>query len=447
MKLNYKRTVLVGLAFFSICAFWQMYDNVIPKILEKTFGLGETLTGFIMAIDNILAIFLLPLFGALSDKKGKRIPFIIGGTAGAVALTVVLSFLDDPALMLPFLVALGALLLSMSVYRSPAVALMPDVTPKPLRSKGNAVINLMGSLGGIYTLVMSMIFIKKVGDGERENYTAIFICVAALMAVAVFVLFCTVNEKKLKKEMEDINYGVPKNEDYVPDISEVDEDNVDEFIKGQKKQKAELSPAVRRSLILILASVFLWFMGYNAVTTAFTRYAENVWGLGTGSASLCLTIAQGGAIITYIPIGIISSKIGRRRMILIGVACLAAGFGAVGLFGQTFSPFLYVLFALIGFAWAAINVNSFPMVVEISRSGDIGKYTGYYYTFSMAAQIVTPILSGALIEIVEAQAGTVAGYSALFPYTVFFVALSFVTMLFVKHGDISAEHKAREVKN
>jgi MFS family permease len=153
MKLDYKKTILVGLAFFSISAFWQMYDNIIPKILENTFDMGETVTGIVMAMDNVLALILLPVFGAVSDRVGRRMPFIVGGTVLAVALTIALAFLNAPGRLVPFLIVLGCLLLSMSLYRSPAVALMPDVTPKPLRSRGNAVINLMGSLGGLFTLV------------------------------------------------------------------------------------------------------------------------------------------------------------------------------------------------------------------------------------------------------------------------------------------------------
>ncbi len=410
----------MGLAFFSISAFWLMYDNIVPKMLENTFGLGETLTGLIMAMDNILAVVLLPVFGAISDKAGKRIPFIVGGTIASVALTLLLPLLDQPGYLITFLAVLGALLLAMSVYRSPAVALMPDVTPKPLRSRGNAVINLMGSFGGIYTLIMSMVAIQKIENSNRENYLWLFVSIAVLMAVSVLILALTVPEKKLKAEMIAINYGVEEEE---PDPATA------------SAKPAALPPAVRRSLILILISVFLWFMGYNAVSTAYTRYAQNIWGLSTGSASLCLIIAQGGALITYIPIGMLSAKLGRKKTILIGVATLVAGLLVATLMGQNFSALLYVVFAFVGFAWAAINVNSFPMVVEISHTGDIGKYTGYYYTFSMAAQIVTPVLSGALIEWVESKFGTVAGYSTVFPYAIFFIILSFITMCFVRHGD------------
>lgn len=421
MKLDYKKTILVGLAFFSISAFWQMYDNIIPKILENTFDMGETVTGIVMAMDNVLALILLPIFGAVSDRAGRRMPFIVGGTVLAVGLTIALAFLNAPGRLVPFLIVLGALLLSMSLYRSPAVALMPDVTPKPLRSRGNAVINLMGSLGGLFTLVSIMFLVKTRADGS-ENYTLLFITVAIVMVLAVLTMIFTVNERKLKQEMLDINYGVdPADEEQQPQ---------------QGDKKAKLPRDVKRSLILILVSVSLWFFAYNAITTAFTRYAQNVWGMGTGSASMCLTVAMGAALIGFIPIGHLSAKLGRKKTILIGVATLTVALGIAALFAQNFSFWFYPLFALVGVGWAAINVNSFPMVVEISRSGDIGKYTGYYYTFSMAAQILTPVVSGAIIEAVEKSTGSVvAGYSTLFPYAFVFSALAFVTMCFVRHGD------------
>ena len=418
MKLDYRKTVLVGLAFFSISAFWMMYDAVIPKILENTFGMGETVNGIVMAMDNVLALILLPVFGALSDKAGRRMPFIVVGTVLAVGLTIALVFLNVPGRLLPFLIVLGSLLLAMSLYRSPAVALMPDVTPKPLRSRGNAVINLMGSLGGLFTLVATMFLVKKNSDGV-ENYLWLFLAVAALMAIAVFIMVLTVNEKALKQKMVDINYGVDPSQEEQSEVS-----------------GGRLPHEVRRSLILILVSVALWYFAYNAITTALSRFAENVWGMGLDAASTCLAVPMGVALVGFIPIGHLSAKVGRRKTILIGVATMAVALGAIALTARTFGWWLYLLFALVGLGWAAINVNSFPMVVEISKSGDIGKYTGYYYTFSMAAQILTPVVSGAIIEAVEKATGSaVTGYMTLFPYAFVFSALAFITMCFVRHGD------------
>lgn len=406
MKLNYKRTFFIGLAFLSISAFWQLYDNIIPLILQNTFGLKETLTGSIMAIDNILALFLLPFFGALSDKVntklGKRTPFIITGTVIAVIFMTLIPIADQKKNFPLFFISLGIVLLAMSLYRSPAVALMPDLTPKPLRSKANAVINLMGSLGGIFTLAVISLLIPKV---DHPNYANVFLSVAALMVFAVIVLVTTIKENKLAKE---ISIDLPEEKTPV------------------ENKNIPMPKDVKKSLYFILASIFLWFTAYNAVTTAFSRYAVNVWGLKGGSFANALMVAYGAAIISFIPIGIISSNIGRKKTIIGGIIMMSISYFCGFLF-KTYSPLINIVFAFTGIGWASINVNSYPMVVEMSKSSDVGKYTGLYYTFSMAAQIFTPILSGALLQNIS--------YRTLFPYSVVFSLLSLCTMLMVRHGD------------
>jgi len=425
MKLNYKRTVLIGLAFLSISAFWQMYDNVVPLILKNTFGMGETITGAIMAADNILALFLLPIFGSLSDKVntkiGKRTPFILVGTALACTLLVIMPIADNTGNLILFVGGLFFVLISMGTYRSPAVALMPDLTPKPLRSKANAVINLMGAVGGVYTLIMIKLL---VGKGEKPNYFPLFMAVGILMAVSVITLFLTIKENKLRKEREELEIA--------EGLSEEEEPQTDDHA-GQKLPKD-----VFRSLCFILISVAFWFIAYNAVTTAFSRYAVEVWGLEGGGYADCLLVATVAAIISYIPIGSIASKIGRKKTIILGVALLGSCFFAASLFDQ-YSPVMVVFFCIIGFAWAAIGVNSYPMVVEIASAGDVGKYTGYYYTFSMTAQVITPILSGWLLENV--------GYRTLFPYSVVFCILAIITMSQVKHGDSKPAKKKSALEN
>ena len=407
MKLNNRRTVLIGFAFLSICAFWQLYDTVIPLILRDTFHIGDARAGQIMALDNVLALFLLPWFGRLSDRcnsrMGRRMPFIVFGTAAAVVLMLALTAMDAPGRFPAFFAVLLMLLVAMGSYRSPAVALMPDVTPKPLRSKANAIINLMGALGGVFALAV-LHFLPAAAEGARVNYFPAFAAVAALMALSVALVASRVNERALRAEMP-------------PEPEE-------ETASGGRLPKE-----LRTSLILILCSVALWYMGYNAVTTAYSKYFTSKWGNLSGATS-CLMIATAGAVVSYIPVGMLSSKVGRKKMILLGVCVLTACFALAGTV-QTFSPLVYALFVLIGFAWAAINVNSYPMVVEISQSGDVGKYTGYYYTFSMAAQIVTPIASGWLLEHV--------GYHTLFPYAAAMTGAAFFTMLFVRHGDSRPE--------
>lgn len=562
MKLNYKRTLLVGFAFFLICTFWQAYDTIIPLMLTNKFGLNQTVSGVIMSLDNILALFMLPLFGAISDKKntkfGKRTPFIFIGTICAIVCFVGLTFVDNVQLqkissgtkteyweqnyqvenreynvitnkdvdssytvkdyaakvkygkpfdqltaeeqealkqwycgenlhydtfyvynkaddsyrlcektkggglfggaeyrysdtqevvhartvnaysslvseaenqfansvmktnvwvLVIFIFALLLTLVSMAVFRSPAVALMPDVTVKPLRSKANAIINLMGTAGGILVLVLGMIFGTGAVKNQLMNYTWFVVTVCGIMLVALTVFVLTVKEKKWNAEMLEAQEVLDK-EEGVAEQPET-EDVAEKLPKDKMK-----------SLLLILASVALWFIGYNAITSKYSVYAVNVLNKDYNTT---LLIAQAAAVVSYIPVGMLASKIGRKKTILIGVAMLTASFfGAIFIDSSSPGWLMYVLFALAGIAWATINVNSFPMVVELSKGGNIGKYTGYYYTASMAAQVVTPILSGALMT----AFGTM---KVLFPYATIFVALAFVTMLFVKHGDSRPE--------
>lgn len=441
MKLNYKQTILIGLAFLSISAFWQMYDNIIPLILKNSFDLGETVTGVIMAADNVLALFLLPFFGSLSDKTntkiGKRMPFILTGTGLSVIFLLLLPAADRARNLPLFIAVLFLVLLAMGLYRSPSVALMPDLTPKPLRSKGNAVINLMGAVGGVYSLIMIR---ALVGSGATPDYFPLFCSIALLMVVSVAILFCTVKENTVPKNEDNFKGNNTSNEAAMQDKDRLSKkaESSDSAEKDLTSAKSTLAPNVRRSLVFMLLSIALWFIAYNAVTTAFSRYATHVWGMEHGGYANCLMVATVAAIISYIPIGAISSHIGRKRTILIGVALLAFCYLCAS-FYNSYHVTMNLFFGIIGFAWAAINVNSFPMVVEIASSGDVGKYTGYYYTFSMAAQVITPILSGYLLEHIS--------YRTLFPYSVFFSVLAFFTMLMVKHGDSRPEKKGSMLEN
>ena len=514
MKLNYKRTILVGFAFFLICAFWQAYDNTVPLILTNKFGMSQTWSGVIMALDNVLALFMLPLFGHLSDKctnpKGRRTPFVVIGTLVAACALVALSFVDNaqlrhlrdvsaiddpaalsviyerqkdatllspggesfilgqkfteeeftairsqtvtedgeavtdpaytnyvvparqacaeavsrahPATVILFVALLLIILLSMATFRSPAVALMPDVTPKPLRSRANAIINLMGAVGGILYLGVAAVLYpnSKTAGLDHVNYQPLFIVVSAIMFIAIAILFLTVKEPKLTAE----NQALEKQH---PEWNLAQDDG-----SGHET----LPKPVKKSLGFLLASIALWFIGYNGVTTWFSTYVDVVMGQGLGGASTCLLIATAGAIVSYIPIGQIASKIGRRRTIQGGIVlltiCFALGYVLTTVF-SSINAIMFIVFALVGLAWAAINFNSLPMVVEMCKGSDIGKFTGYYYTASMAAQVVTPVVAGTLMRKID--------YRVLFPYAALFVALSFVTMLFVRHGDVKAEAK------
>ena len=502
MKLSYKRTILVGFAFFLICAFWQAYDNTVPLILTNKFGMSQTWSGVIMAMDNVLALFLLPLFGHISDKcthpKGRRTPFIVVGTLVAAIALIALSFadnaqlkrldkvsaIDDPAalsviyqeqkdatLLSPsgesfilghkfteaeftairsqtvnsegktvtdpaytnyvvparqacardtaaahpgalavFVALLLIILLSMATFRSPAVALMPDVTPKPLRSRANAVINLMGSAGGIIVLALGMVFATASVSNSMMSYTGYFGVIAALMLSALVVFMLTVREPEWAAEMQAQSAAAGIT------------DEADETPGGEGRR---LSADEVKSLLLILLSIVLWFFGYNAVTSKYSVYASNIL---HKDYNLTLIIAQAAAIVAYLPVGFIAGKIGRKKTILAGVVMLTVAFGVAGfLTADSPTMLMNAMFALAGIGWATINVNSFPMVVELASGSDVGKYTGFYYTASMAAQVATPMVSGLLMD--------KFGMHVLFPYAAVFTTLAFVTMLFVKHGD------------
>ena len=454
-KLNYKRTFLIGLAFLSICSFWQMYDNIIPLILQNTYHLGETMTGAVMALDNVLAIFLLPVFGMLSDKVhtklGRRMPFIVAGTILAVIFMMLLPMIDNAekarwstgesfSNQVIFLAVLFFTLVSMGLYRSPAVALMPDVTPNHLRSRANAVINLMGAVGGVYALIMIKVL---VGKGETPDYMPLFASIAAVMAIAVGILVITIRESKLREEVEKaeaantekveekaIAEGVEAAGE-IEAVADMEQSGATGKVRGMPKE-------VKRSMYFMLASIFLWFTAYNAVTTAFSRYTKVVWKMEGGSFANCLMVATVAAILSYIPIGNISAKIGRKKTIMGGVLLMAACYGGA-IFAREYHPIVNVAFALIGVAWAAINVNSYPMIVAMSSGSDVGKFTGTYYTFSMAAQILTPVLSGFLLENVS--------YNTLFPYALFFSLMAFLTMTQVRHGDVKPKKKESILEN
>ena len=409
MKLNLKRTLLVGIAFMTISAFWQLYDYEIQLILKNEFNFSDTLTGFVMSIDNILAVILLPIFGSISDKTmtklGKRMPFIVVGTVLTFLGMFILPYSAESKNLVLFLLALGAMLLAVSIYRSPAVALMPDVTIKPLRSQGNAIINLMGAIGGVVTLVL----ISFLAPDKVQSYFPLFIAVAGFMLVGIVVMMVFVKEVQWAKDMQDESER----------LGIVDEEE-------QHFQDGKMDQDVRRSLTFLLLSIALWFMGYNAVISAFSRYATIHIGLTQQQGSQILILANVGAILAFIPIGRLASSIGRKRMINYGILILAFAFGTA-FFYKGFHVLMFANFLLAGIGWAAINVNSLPMVLEMAKGSDVGKYTGLYYTFSMSAQIITPILSGLLFDLID--------YSVLFPYATIFVLLALITMNQVKHGD------------
>jgi MFS family permease len=614
LRLDYPQTIKVGLAFAGITIFWTAYDFVIPLLLEQAFGLSNTMRGLVMGLDNLLALFMLPLFGRLSDKAhgkfvdkvGKRTPFIVCGTVAAVVLMIFvplsaqkqlessyeiragyLAQLDDEAFMSErleefygdskycdmlyingdygiseegfkairfdskletesgflgiggktykygttkentvevslddvepvsgktyreikvsndnydkyvksgmnvwiseqvekqvmetgvanlsiFMAILFLVLLSMATYRSPAVALMPDVTPKPLRSQANAMINLMGGVGGavaflIYTVVLF-------GD-SLYNYMIIFGCIAAAMLIILALYLIFVKERKLVEKCKETceEYGITDEENEQNELAKLSTEAAnDELIENAnavgvkeaekdkkadklgsfnkkiedkfnakyshlppEERKVQLQKAKNTSFILILASIFMWFMGYNAVSSNLSIYCVKALNLSAGVASIISGVSMGISAIAFIPVGMLAVKIGRRKSIMLGFGLAVVSFLliytpliAMANVTAAKAALFSVFYLIAGFGLIIANVNTFPMVVELSTADNIGKYTGFYYTATMSAQAITPFIAGAIMD--------TWGSSQLFIYSAICVVVAIALMLFVRYGD------------
>ncbi|MEG1613496.1 MAG: MFS transporter [Clostridia bacterium] len=577
LKLDYKKTSKVGLAFAIIILFWNTYDFVIPLLIENAFGLSNASRGAVMGLDNLLSLFMLPLFGKLSDKStskyGRRTPFIVLGTIAAVVLMIFIpitankqlneanaerdiwkqKFATDtvfrettlgnwydlaqngdytylshadykiitgkdtlvgnkdllsreqysklnftpisakkdgflgffgnkvfkingevvtkteynevekenslynkyvktgtntfisqqvkeitdahPGRLVAYLFVLFFVLIAMGVFRSPAVALMPDVTPKPLRSQANAIINLAGGIGGalaflVYTIVLAI---------NPTAYTVVYVLVAGLMLVLLACFCKLVNEPKMVLEKEEIclQYGIAEEEGF--DDLELEKSNmvadasneaVVPTVKMSAEENKKLEKAKLRSFLLILASIFMWFMGYNAVTSNLSVYSTKALGMSAGTAGLISGISMGISAIAFIPVGMLAVKIGRRKSIMIGFLLAVVSFLLIWLFLKPTgsAAILFTIFYLIaGFGLIIANVNTFPMVVELSKAGDVGKYTGFYYMATMSAQAITPFIAGLFMDNITMK--------SLFAYAAVCVIIAIVLMAFVKHGD------------
>ncbi len=640
LKLDYPQTFKVGFAFAIIMLFWTAYDFVVPLLLEHAYGLPSWARGLIMGLDNLLSLFMLPLFGKLSDnakgklvkKWGRRTPFIVIGTVCAVVLMVFVPVatlkqqakaqdltasieakLNDDTFMQPlledwydnavagkegsanycdltylnnnkvtrdqfvslrydskmtskkavlnmlgattyyydgevvedlsatsptgktyqqiidsnaaykkyvaaginnyisnevhekctkaedgsgikslvvYMVILLLVLIAMATFRSPAVALMPDVTPKPLRSQANAIINLCGGIGGaiaflIYTIVLF---------GQRlENYVIIFGSVAAGMLLLLAGFLALVNERKMvakcqeickKYEIDDFADGEnPEAEKFAEELihegdAEYNLDSkpdgeVQELVNGTAKEeiapetldfakqvventkkkpvspkewwgaKNDLEKGRLKSFALILASIFMWFMGYNAVSSNLSIYTTKSLNLSAGVASIISGVSMGISAIAFIPVGYMAAKIGRRKSIMIGFAMAVVSFVLICFAvrpsdNAAIPAVLFALFYLIaGFGLIIANVNTFPMVTELSTAETVGQYTGYYYVATMSAQAITPAIGGAIMD--------AGGNQYLFLYSAVCIVIAIVLMLFVKHGDSKQITKGRKL--
>ncbi len=558
MKLNYKKTIKVGLAFAIVMVFWTAYDYVVPLLLEDAFGLSNTMRGLIMGLDNLLSLFMLPLFGKISDKTmtkyGRRTPFIVIGTLLSVLLMIfvpvsainslneasdlrseitvtyeegytyeasdgtvydaealytyiyglgatntdycdysymskndintledylevalnpfevdadgnviydedgeasftteynnfVVSGLnafasqevntkitsENPMRIVVYMVILFFVLMAMATFRSPAVALMPDVTPKPLRSQANAMISLVGGIGGavaflIYTIVLMI---------NPSGYVMIFGLVALAMILLLVAFLLLVKEKKLVAENVALceEYGITDDEDEEGAESTTEEANV--AVAEPKMDKAK-----RKSFLLILASIFMWFMGYNAISSNLSIYLTTTLNLSSGLGGIISGVSMGISAVAFIPVGMLAVKIGRKKSIILGFILSTIAFFMIYLFASSpnaAAMYLFTAFYLIsGFGLIITNVNTFPMVVELSTTSTVGKYTGYYYTATMSAQAVTPFIAGVIMD--------AFGNSSLFVYSTICVILAIVCMALVKHGDSKAVPTANKLE-
>ncbi len=536
LKLDYKKTIKVGFAFAIIQCFWVVYDYVIPLLIDNAFGLSNAMRGLIMGLDNLLALFMLPLFGKISDscksKYGRRTPFIVLGTLAAIVLMIFIPvttasqlkeanvirndletrFIEDAAFrqekltefyddaesgenkyiskivfdelsgkiskeefvnlttddeagyfnrfakdgmnryindqvynqvtkqhsvrLVFFILVLFLVLVAMGTYRSPAVALMPDVTPKPLRSQANAIINLAGGVGGAIATITYM-----VGFLINENgYVGIYIANALSMGILLLCFIKLVNEPKMVDECRRIceEYGITDEDDEAVDLREQEaEDGVtadkaaDEAVLSAEKQKLKKSKTI--SFLLILASIFMWFMGYNAVSSNLSIYIVNVLGCTPFIGTVVSAASMAVSAVAFIPVGMLAVKIGRKKSIMLGLLFATVSFVCVFLFikpqwGTSVKAVMFALFYLIaGFGLIVVNVNTFPMVVELSAAKDVGKYTGYYYMATMSAQAITPYIGGLFMDHLSNR--------SLFAYSAVCVIISIVLMALVKHGD------------
>ena len=439
MKLDYRKTFFIGFGFLASSLAWSLYNSYVPTMLEERFALSTTVIGTIMTIDNFFGLIFQPVVGVLSDRThsrfGHRMPWIM---VGLPICALLFAFIPRMYLLSGMMAVLIGFNFVMSLWRSPVIALMPDVTPRPLRSKANGVINLMGGIGSIFAFFVG----GQLSKIDPTNESA-FLMGTIIMLISLFMLVVFIREPS----------ALPRGYKKDPAILAAWQDERRKRIDDQRKKKMEaksnskhmsrwerlkaeffaLTPGELRSLIFILFAIFFWFSGFNAIETFFTLYAVNVLDLSAGSGAQMLTVFSLTFVAFALPAGIIGGKIGRKRTILIGLAGLTLVFIPI-LFLES-QLILTILLAIGGIFWACVNINSLPMVVELATKDKVGSFTGYYYFFSFSAAILAPITFGAIRDLTN-------NYSLLFVFSCTAFLLAFICMLFVKHGEVNPEDVA-----
>ncbi|SCY89435.1 MFS transporter [Alkaliphilus peptidifermentans] len=399
MKLNYRKTFILGLGFFCISLVWPLYNFYIPLFL-RNFIDSQFWINAIMTFDNILAISLIPFFASLSDRTrtsfGRRMPFLLIGIPLSAILFILLPRYTG---FWSLIIILFFFNLSMSIYRAPTVALMPDITPAPLRSKANGIINFMGGLASVLVLSVGALLYSW-------NPSSPFWGTSILMILALIILYIFIKEPDI---------GVPAEEEKVSIVGSLK----DIFFNDDK------------TTLYILMAIFFWFVGYQGIEATFSNYSVHFLSIGEQMGSIILSTFAGAFLVFAIPSGLVATKIGKRKTILIGITGLTVVFGLLGLVRVTttfmtlpYHILMMVLFAIGGFCWASININSYPMVIESTTDDKIGTYTGLYYFFSSLAAIVGPLIIGFFVDLL--------GYKVMFFTGSASFAIAFICILQIK---------------
>lgn len=407
---------MLGFGFFGISVVWPLYNAYVPIFL-KDFELSSTLIGLVMTIDNIFAIVLLPIIGVLSDQTrtriGRRMPYIlIGAPLAAVTFALIPAMRALRTLWLMMLTII-VMNFSMAIFRSPVIALMPDVTPPKYRSQANGVINFMGGLGALLAFFAG----KPLYD---RHYGLPFLTGAALMLFAQLLVVAFVREPAEYRSSVGARFSF--GDTYRRTISEMGENLRDVFTGGD------------RSLFMILLSILLWFIGYNAIETFFTSFAKFRMGISESTGALILGFFSLTFMLFSIPAGFLGAKFGRKRVMTLGLSTvtlilvLATVLGLLVKSKTLLTNLYFVLFAIGGLGWALVNVNSLPTVVDMTDRAKAGGYTGLYYLFSMSANIIAPPVAGFFIDL--------TGYDSLMVFAIVFFVLSAITVQFVRRGDL-----------
>ena len=415
-KLDYKAVALASLPFMGMISFWQVFDGIVPKMLTGTFGLDNTVTGAVMAIDNVFGLFLLPLFGILSDrcasKLGRRTPFILIGSLIAVIAVPLIAFANGTRSLPFFIFSVLLTLFAICMYRTMTVAVVADITPRPLRTKANSIQKIVGYAGTGVMLVAIAVMVPK---GDNPNYVPLFMLQALMILGSAVIYIIRVREPKLVEKMHEdsLKMGIEESE---IDVSDDPADG------GRAKI---IDRSVLFSVVMILAATFFYYMSYNAMTTNISRYADMFFNMEGGSFAIINITTIVGALASYVPLANLSLKIGRKKVGLItGVIMVVAP--AIIWFAPGFSPAMYLVFLLQGVALGGFDLCIFTMLLEVVDSNSVGRYSGYYYTVSMAAQVATPILSGMVMDVAPTM---------LFGYITLMGVGLLVAMALTKHGD------------